>query len=268
MQLNSLGYRTDLIFARFDGIVEDLGDAIRIRNPRNPDHYYGNLLVFDRPPRPGDLPEWEQRFAECIGVPPEVKHRLFGWDAPDGTTGEIDEFLEAGYTLDRSVVMTAERLHPPRRPNLEAELRPLRSDEDWALALENQIACREARWDEDSYRPFKERQMRRYREMAEAGRGAWFGAFLDGRVVADMGIFSDGELARYQAVGTHPDYRGRGLCGTLVHFVGEYARRELGVARLVIVADDHYFAKDIYRAVGFEPVEYQASLLRSRSSGE
>ena len=46
MHLRSLGYRTDLIFARFQGVVEDLGDVTRVLNPDNPTHYFGNFVIF------------------------------------------------------------------------------------------------------------------------------------------------------------------------------------------------------------------------------
>ena len=264
MHLRSLRYRTDLIFARYDGIVEDLGDAVRVVNPRNPAHYYGNILIMERPPRQGDLVAWETRFAREIGTPEGGwRHVLFGWDEPGGDAGDPGEFLEAGYTLEENVVMAAPCLKPPRRVNRDAEIRPLRdTDEEWALAVDNQVAAREERWEESTYRAFKEAQMTRYRAMTRAGLGFWYGAFVDGRIVADMGVFAHGELARFQAVGTHPEYRGRGLCGTLTHVAREHAREALGVPMLVIVADDHYYAKDIYRSVGFEPLERQAALLR------
>ncbi|GMA15176.1 hypothetical protein GCM10025871_15070 [Deinococcus metallilatus] len=37
--------------------------------------------------------------------------------------------------------------------------------------------------------------------MTRAGLGFWYGAFVNGRLVADLGVFSDGEgLLRYQGV--------------------------------------------------------------------
>lgn len=39
----SLGWRTDLIFARFDGQVTDCGKHVRVRTPANPTFWWGNL---------------------------------------------------------------------------------------------------------------------------------------------------------------------------------------------------------------------------------
>jgi predicted GNAT family acetyltransferase len=104
--------------------------------------------------------------------------------------------------------------------------------------------------------------MARYRRMSEAGRGAWFGAFLGARLVADLGVFSDetGTLARFQSVGTHPDFRRRGICGALVHQASEWALNTLRVGTLVMAADEEYHAARIYESVGFQPTERQIGM--------
>lgn len=113
---------------------------------------------------------------------------------------------------------------------------------------------------EEGYRAFKERQMARYRGMVRAGLGHWFGAFLEGRLVADLGVFRDGELGRFQSVGTHPNFRRRGICGTLVYRAASYAYEAMGIRTLVMVADEHYHAARIYESVGFRPTEKQRGL--------
>ena len=50
MNIQSLGYRTDLFFPRFDGEVTDRGDYIVIRTPSNPTYHWGNFLLFNQPP--------------------------------------------------------------------------------------------------------------------------------------------------------------------------------------------------------------------------
>ncbi|MFC4454249.1 GNAT family N-acetyltransferase [Deinococcus sonorensis] len=265
MHLRSLGYRTDLIFARFRGRVTDLEEAIVVANPRSPAHYFGNLLVFRQPPRPGDLAHWEALFAQHIGRPPVVPHRLFGWDVPAQTPAEVNEFLAAGYQLEENVVMAAPRLQAPPHFNRQAEYRPIADhDEEWAQVLDNQVASREDGHDEERYRSFKASQLRGLREMCRSGLGVWYGAFVDGRLAADLGVFTDGAgLLRYQSVGTDPAFRRQGLCGSLTFFAGEHARTHFRAERLVIVADDHAEAKRVYAAVGFQAVERQQLLLHT-----
>lgn len=263
MNLSSLGYRTDLIFARFHGRVTDLGEAVAVANPHSPAHYFGNLLIFRAPPQRGDLHRWETLFAQHIGQPPITPHRLFGWDVPASGPPEMAEFLDVGYCLEENAVMAASRLQAPLHLNTRAEYRPvLDTDEEWTRVLDNQVSSREDGYDEAQYRRFKATQLRGLRNMCRAGLGVWYGAFLDGQLVADLGVFWDGRgLLRYQSVGTAPASRRQGLCGSLTYFAGEHARAHFQAERLVIVADEHGVARRVYESVGFEDVERQQLLL-------
>jgi GNAT superfamily N-acetyltransferase len=260
MQIHSLGYRTDLIFPRFDGQIFDRGDYLVIRTPTNPTFYWGNFLLFSDPPGDGDLETWKVLFAREIGRPPEVRHFAFGWDGVHGETGVVGPFLEADFNLNQSLVLTARQVSLPPKTNREVVIRPLTEDWEWQQAEQNQVACRQAGHSLESFQGFKRDQMRRFRRMSLAGLGEWFGAFLEDRLVADLGVFVDGTVGRFQDVGTHPDYRRRGICGTLVHQASRYAFEKMRVETLVMVADEHYFAARIYESVGFQPAEHQVGL--------
>jgi predicted GNAT family acetyltransferase len=96
------------------------------------------------------------------------------------------------------------------------------------------------------------------RTLTQAGHGNWFGAFIDGRLLCSMGLFSTGlGSARFQSVETHPDARQQGLAGTLVHHVSRFGFDELSAQTLVMVADPDYSAIRIYRAVGFAGTQTQ-----------
>ena len=83
-----------------------------------------------------------------------------------------------------------------------------------------------------------------------------------------MGLFTASPgLARFQNVKTHPDARGRGLAGTLVHRVSRYGFDELGAQTLVMVADPEYLAIRVYRSVGFADTEHQLQAERKPAAG-
>jgi len=269
MQVTSLGTRTDLFIVRFEGQVTHEPSYVVVRSPGNPTHYWGNYVIFDRAPRPGDAPAWLDVFAREIGAPPEVRHVLLAWDAPVDGDADLSEFERLGFTVEKNVILaaSADAVHAPPRVSDEAEFRVITTDEDWAQVLECQVASRPDGFEEGPYRAFKELAMAKYRRMSDAGLGAWFGLVLDGRVVADMGVYVDGTLGRYQAVGTHPAYRRRGLCGTLVWKAARYAREQWGVEQLVMIADEEYHAAAIYESVGFRPVEHRLALLRFPPGG-
>jgi ribosomal protein S18 acetylase RimI-like enzyme len=262
MNLRSLAYRTDLIFPSFDGEIIDRGRYLVVRTPSNPTFYWGNFLLFDRPPAPADVMRWPKLFAEEIGGPPLTHHQTFGWDSPEGETGAAQAFEALGFRLLRSAVLSAVQVNPPPHFAPEVDVRTLQTDDEWRLATENQIRCREEGHDESGYRLFKEREMRRYRAMASAGRGAWFGAFLGEALVADLGIFHQGRLGRFQSVETDPSYRRRGFAGTLVYQSARHALGSMPIDTLVLVADAGEPPDRLYRSVGFQQVEFAVGLER------
>lgn len=256
MDIASLAFRTDLALARLAGSeVDDRGDHVVVRTPDNPDYYWGNFLLLARPPTAAELPGWEATFARTF---PRCRHRAYGVATADGTLADLAAFAEAGLETDASTVMTAAAVHEPPRPNREATYRPLAGDDDW----EQQVGL----WSsgEDGTTPdFVRAKVAAERRMTEAGVGAWWGAFVGGRLLSSMGLFAASPgLARFQQVQTHPDARGRGLAGTLVHRVSRYGFDELGARTLVMVADPEYLAIRIYRSVGFDGTETQLQAQR------
>ena len=260
MEIQSLAYKTDLIFHRFEGIIINREDYIVIRTPDNPDFYWGNFLLFPHAPGISDFENWREIFSKEIGSMPKVKHQTFGWDSPEGILGSTNEFIEKGFRLIQDVVLTAREVREPPYCNDDVTIRILRTDEEWDLALENQIICRDPGFEEEEHRKFKTRQAEKYRKMADSGLGDWYGAFLDGRLVADLGIYHDGNIGRYQNVETHPGYRRKGIAGTMVFAAGQLAMKKYGLDRLVIVAEENSSPQRVYQSVGFTQTEKQVGL--------
>lgn len=258
VNLNSLGRRTDLIFARFVGEVHDRGSYIAIKTPSNPGFHWGNYLIFRSPPRFGDLMNWTNTYRAEFTYYDRIRHMTFTWDSAE--RGDPSEFLAAGFHLDRGSVLTASTVTRPLKFNTEIEVRPLFTDAEWEQAVMLQLACRESQFDEASYLTFKSRQMAMYRKMSEQEMGRWFGAFLGEQLVGDLGIFHDGLTARFQNVGTHPEFRRQGICGTLVYLSAQFALKDFGVGTLVMEADADYHAARIYESVGFRSTEENFSL--------
>lgn len=256
----TLTFGTDLIFWRENGRVTDRGDYIVIETPDDPTYYFGNLLIFARAPRDGDAPRWRELFAKELGHKEGIRHEAFEWVVRDGVEAEIAGFTAAGFVHEENVALEATAVNPPPHVNDEIVIRAIESDEEWRAVEENQVACREEGWAEAPYRDHIARAFGQYRRMIAGGLGAWYGAFLDGRLAADLGLFWDGRRGRFQRVGTHPDFRRRGICGTLVHEICRSTLDERGLERLVMVADENYHAARIYASVGFRPTERTAAV--------
>lgn len=256
MHVESLAFRTDLALAALAGSeVEDRGDHVVVSTPDNPGYYWGNFLLLPQAPTAAELPAWEAAFVRTF---PRSRHRAYGVATAGGARADLAAFEAAGLETDASVVMTATAVHEPPRPNPDATYRPLRSDADW----EQQVGLWLAGEDQPS-RDFVVAKVAAERRMTETGAGAWWGAFAGDRMLSSMGVFAASPgLARFQQVQTHPDARGRGLAGTLLHHVSRYGFDDLGASTLVMVADPDYLAIRIYRSVGFDDTETQLQAQR------
>ncbi len=254
MEVLSCGWRTDLEILTLSGSeVEQHPTYVVVRTPDNPGYRWGNFVLLRRAPLRRDLGLVEEIFTREL---PGIRHRAFGIDSPDGQLAELAAFAEAGYAVDTAVVLTASRVLPPPRPNTRALYRPLTGDDDWAQRVSLDVACHDG--GATGFDDFTRRKAAAERRITEQGHSAWYGAFDDGRLVATMGIVRAGNrVARFQEVQTHPEARGRGIAGSLVHAAGTDAFQRLGATTLVTVADPDYHAIRIYRSVGFADAEVQ-----------
>ena len=255
--LRSLAYRTDLMFPAFDGEIHERDHYFVIKTPSNPTFYWGNFLLFKELPAHGCFRDWLAAFATEIGTPPGVKHQVFGWDTTALDPGAVAPFREAGFRISKCRTLTTQAPVLPRSASQAVVVRPLEHEGDWRQAVENQVRCRHPEFEEGGFRVFREREQRRYRFMVDAGRGLWFGAFVGPELVADLGVFHDGEIGRYQSVQTDPRYRRQGIAGRLVFEAGRYSMERFGLQTLVIVADDDSSAERIYQSTGFRRTEMQ-----------
>jgi ribosomal protein S18 acetylase RimI-like enzyme len=254
MDIASLAFRTDLAMLEHSGsTVEDRDTFLVVRTPDNPTYWWGNFLLLAEAPRDAeDAQRWLATFESEF---PGARHRTFGVDGSSGSAADLAPFAEVGLDVDWSSVMTATSVHEPPRPTTTATYRPLKTDEDWAQQVELDMAGEEPGTHSLEFVTARAEAERR---LVDAGYGAWWGAYEDGRLLASMGLFTASPgLARFQNVKTHPDARGRGLAGTLVHRVSRYGFDELGAHTLVMVADPEYLAIRIYRSVGFADTEHQ-----------
>jgi predicted GNAT family acetyltransferase len=67
-------------------------------------------------------------------------------------------------------------------------------------------------------------------------------------------------VGRFQSVETHPDFRRRGIAGTLVFQAGRQAKAKYDLHTLVIVAERASSPARLYESLGFQPTEKQVGL--------
>jgi GNAT superfamily N-acetyltransferase len=259
VDVRSLGYRTDLMVRALEGAdIDDRGNYLVIRTPGNPTYWWGNFLLLSEPPRAGEGRDWLDVFAAEF---PDARHIALGIDVTEVSAVNIGELTAVGLRMQRSAVLTARDLSEPPHPNRTAAFRELSGDADWQQATSLRAVLSEG---EPGAEPrFLKARIAAERGLTEAGHGVWFGAFLDGELMAQLGLITDGKgIARYQNVETHPAARRRGLAGTLVWRAGRFGLTDLGASTLVMLADPLDVAVRVYRSVGFTDAETQVGFER------
>jgi len=262
------GWRTDFIIHRFGGEVIERDDCIVVRTPANPNFYWGNFLLLPQAPADGELAHWLARFEHEIGsLQPLSRHVAIGINAAPSAE-PLPAWAAAGFEIDETAVieLTAGELRAPPRPARgRVELRALDLARELDAVVEQQSA------DPDGYDPagftdFRRREMQRFSRIAAHGTGCWFGLWCDGVLAADCGLIRDqhgpGATGRFQHVGTHPAWRRRGLCTALVHAVTTWGFQHWPLQRIVMCADPHDVALDIYRGLGYQPIDSEGRLQR------
>jgi ribosomal protein S18 acetylase RimI-like enzyme len=263
-------WATDLDVLPLDRLVERRDGYWVIRSPSNPGHFWGNFLLFDAPPAPGDADPWEERFAAEFA---DSRHTSFGWDSLGGEMGAAPaEFGDRGYRIEATCGLIAEpaQITPHPRENREVEIRPLAPEpgadgELWEQVTELQVAGRDQGLESEAvYRAFSCARLSDLRALFVAGRGAWWVALApDGELLGSCGIVVTGPRARYQTVDTAIAHRGRGICSRLLVEAAARTAASHPVRQFVIAADPDYHALGIYESLGFRRAELVRGALRT-----
>ena len=255
MHVRSLALRSSLMIHRLYGKVEDRGDCLRLETPSVPDYWFGNCLAMPAPPGPGDFARWMARFSEELPAYGEGSHRVFLVDSPEGEAGEVAAFLDAGFEINVDDVLATDAPRTPVHLNDRYPIRSLVSDRDWAALVETTLVVNA---DQPGYdRHYVEGKTRAIRSAIERGEGTWWAAWDGDRLIGHLGLFWGEGLVRFQDVETHPGYRRRGVCRSILHAACEAARRDPragggsgdGPLFVIVPADDG--ARRIYESLGF-----------------
>jgi GNAT superfamily N-acetyltransferase len=274
----SLVFATDVDVLAANRQVARRDGYWRVASPGNPTFWWGNFLLFDRPPVTGDAERWSQLFDHEFSGVAEIAHRAFGWDSPDGEPGAVASEFPRPWVVERSTGLIASAgaiaRHPRANPDVTVRALDPRPGADarlWdavlALQLEQMRAEPwEADLDEAYTVGYRRRRNEELREIFRAGRGAWYVALMNGEVAGSLGIVVTDGRARYQAVDTAARFRGRGVATRLVVEAAELAAREHHIEQYVIVADPDYHAIGIYESVGFRPAQTAVGVMLTPSA--
>jgi GNAT superfamily N-acetyltransferase len=265
---SSLAARTESWFV--DEVVPAGPGATALRCPSDPSFRWGNLLVLDAPPAPGERAALERRFAAAFADLPAVTHATFAWTGEDGA---LEAFVAAGYEPDRTTVRAAGPDDPtsaPRTPSGFA-LRPVVTAADWDAVHALHLADPPEGEDPEGYRRHREARLAVYQAVQRGDRpgldGSYYLVTLDGAPAGSMGVYVRGELGRFQYVHVAAPFRRRGVATAMVHAVAREGFDRYGAGTLVIMGDEGQAADGIYARLGFRPVErYVGACAKDRAA--
>lgn len=260
LSLGMLGAQSEWRLLGASSSLRRIDGGWRLLTEDQPGFYFGNALWLDHGPEPGSRREWERRFAAAFADYPAIRHRVLQWPRGAPASAEAHrDWLDAGYRYEETIVllMTGETLRPvPLSPSLT--IRPLTSDEDWAQWRRLLLDARDAEHLEEDYLSFLAGHERRYRQLEAEGCGHTWGVFDGWALLSCAGLFLQPGLGCVQQVATAEHVRRLGLASQLLSHIAQWGLQR--APRILVAADAHYHALQLYRQLGFVDAGREASL--------
>lgn len=252
------GWATDLAVLELSGSrIDEHADHLVVRTPDNPGYHWGHVVVVTDPAAVGDAGRWLAVFRAAFPVADWLAFGLVRPPADDAAWREHDLSVEVDEVLTTSTVPAS----APRPAG--CTVRPL-AGADWAASVDRALAGDAGSGDRRSHEAFVRRRSATRQALSQSDAAAFFGAFVDGGLVSELGIVRCGTTARYQSVSTDEGHRGRGHASHLLGVAGQWAA-ERGCDRWVIVTEATNPAGRVYRRAGFAPDVGNAQVYRGPS---
>ncbi len=259
MKLNPLevGFASERLIHEVSRDLRETTDYIVISDAGNPGFHYGNYIQLKEHFAP-DTKELEGIYRREL--PHIVDKYVFTANADiqqDNIreSGLLGGLVASGYSVDAAFCLTATTAVPQHIINGYI-IRPIVSDKDWMQATDNQLLCRDYMGSGE----FIIRRMATACKIISQKHGVWLGAFDGDRLIADLGLFWNRQksLARFQMVGTHPDYRQQGIARQLI----ERAVEDYQSPGLIFVIMASGRPQKIYEKCGFRPISSHVGFIK------
>lgn len=165
----------------------------------------------------------------------------------------VEQWIGHGVTLEQLDVLSTDTL-PKKQPLAAGYTARIFQEHDWETLTKRELAegLSEGVYEPSVIESFVMETNANRKQLVDSGRAAWFGAFFDGEMVANLGMVVCGETGRYQSVETNISHRRKGLASHLLGIAAIWSH-ERGCKNWVIVAQETNDAGRVYRRAGFSP---------------
>lgn len=259
MKIESLGLKTDIMISSLECEMHYEEYYAYMKTPKRADYYWGNFLITQA------LIESQAEFDALISVykrhfETHNKFITIAFDLPMGDVGRLSVFKNNDFDIYTNLVMQLEKEEFIAKSDLNEnfkfkviqtknhidDLIQVHHDPDWKYG--------------PGQDEFLKSKFESLTKLEEKGMGARYVLLEGEKIVADLGIYHENKLGRFNDVVTHRDYRNQGLCYTLVAKATAYVFQNTDVETLVMQAEENYFAHNIYRKVGYDDMERLISI--------
>lgn len=263
-EVRSPGWRSDLGLHAALGSLSEIDEGWRCELPSVPDNPFGNLLLLKGAPEAYTPAQVTSAFDRCFagsGVP----QLCVGFDDPT-TASSLAPFVAQGFDAIDDVALAFEGPELADSPsNTGLSLCRLDLEQDRARVLDCELAVDGARQQPYGRQALERNLAWSHAVITSAGPvGSWYGAELEGMLVATLGIVSVGGEGRLQSVGTRPSQRNRGIGRSLLAWAWRDAAARFQLERLLLVTARDGDAERFYRRLGFARIGRSLGVLRAR----
>ncbi|GLP75287.1 hypothetical protein TUM20983_23970 [Mycobacterium antarcticum] len=227
------------MLAHMGSTVEDRGDHLVVRTPRNPDFHWGNCIFVTDSQAVDDADRWVRTFRSAV---PDADWIAIGLAQMPANP---QAWATCGLELELDDVLATAVLPKQTTPPVGYDVHAL-VGADWEQVITRAVS-------EGTHERFATARANAQRDLVDHEVAQFVGAFFESRLVAELGIVDCGGTARYQNVGTALEHRGRGIASHLLGVAASWAASR-GCTEWVIVTEAVNPAGRVYRRAGFEVV--------------
>lgn len=260
MKLKSLGLQTQLIMDNQTSQITENKSFIVCKTPERADYFWGNYLIMKSPPKKGDYKSWIQTYENEFCKIKDQGFCVILFDTIDGREAYLQDFIDNDFNVGEAKILTCTEIIKPKQVNEDLKIKAYSSDEDWNDYIDVHFT---PNWDygsDSDQKIFLKQNSDEFKSFSDTGIAQRYGAFLNGKMIADLGVYWENGVARFNNIATHRDHRRKGACRKLVYEVCKLLLERDDINTLVMEADEHYHAAKIYESVGFMPHQRLISL--------
>lgn len=223
-----------------------------IRCPDDPDFHWGNFGMVS-----SDNSLSLDSILECYRafMADEVRHLALIWDCGIEPNAKVYQCWQRGgveFDISNGFLLHDQSTLDARQ--IDGEIRAIVNHADWQKVLELQIEMLGSDVSSNDISVIK-RRLVYLQSLCMQDHGKWFGVFKSGKLVADLGIFLCGDVARFQHVETHENYRGQGFCRALIRAAVNWVMMQASPYQIWIESEENSDAAMIYQHLGFQQQE-------------